>query len=74
MVVVKFVKECIFGRFDTPRTLISNGGSNFCYRSFETLLRKYSVTHKVATPYHPQNSGQVEVSNHEIKSALEKTV
>ncbi|XP_077211266.1 uncharacterized protein LOC143846661 [Tasmannia lanceolata] len=30
--------------------------------------------HKVATPYHPQTSAQVEVSNREIKRILEKTV
>ena len=34
----------------------------------------FGVTHRVATPYHPQTSGQVEVSNREIKSILEKTV
>ena len=73
-VVVKFVKECIFCRYGTPRTLISDGGSHFYHRSFEDFLRKYSVTHKVATPYHPQTSGQVEVSNREIKSILEKMV
>jgi hypothetical protein len=37
-------------------------------------MKKYFITHKVATPYHPQMSGQVEVSNHEIKHILEKTV
>jgi hypothetical protein len=35
---------------------------------------QYSVTHKVATPYHPQTSGHMEVSNMEIKHILEKTV
>ena len=30
--------------------------------------------HRIATPYHPQTSGQVEVSNREIKQILEKTV
>ncbi|XP_075073990.1 uncharacterized protein LOC107817698 [Nicotiana tabacum] len=38
------------------------------------LLEKYGVKHKVATPYHPQSSGQFEVSNREIKSILTKTV
>jgi transposase InsO family protein len=37
------------------------------------LLKKYGITHKVGTPYHPQTSGQVEISNREIKSILEKT-
>ncbi|KAH9769485.1 Integrase catalytic domain-containing protein [Citrus sinensis] len=42
--------------------------------AFKALLTKYSITHKVATPYHPQTSGQVEISNREIKHILEKTV
>jgi hypothetical protein len=37
-------------------------------------MKKYCITHKVATPYHPQTSGQVKVSNREIKRILEKTV
>ncbi|GMP34804.1 hypothetical protein CsSME_00007526 [Camellia sinensis var. sinensis] len=32
------------------------------------------ITHKVGTLYHPQTSGQVEVSNREVKHILEKTV
>nr|XP_009617783.1 uncharacterized protein LOC104110069 [Nicotiana tomentosiformis] len=35
---------------------------------------KYGVKHKVATAYHPQTSGQVELSNREVKQILEKTV
>ena len=35
---------------------------------------KYGVRHHVATPYHPQTSGKLEVSNREIKKILEKIV
>ncbi|CAN6554935.1 unnamed protein product [Malus baccata var. baccata] len=73
-VVADFVKTNIFARFGMPRVLISDGGSHFCNRTIEALLKKYNVTHKVATPYHPQTSGQAEVSNREIKQILEKTV
>ncbi|XP_042410060.1 uncharacterized protein LOC121999439, partial [Zingiber officinale] len=54
--------------------VISDEGSHFIERYFENLLRKYRVSHKVATPYHPQTNGQVEISNREIKAILEKTV
>ncbi|RVW35617.1 putative mitochondrial protein [Vitis vinifera] len=35
---------------------------------------QYGVKHKVATPYHPQTSGQVELANREIKNILMKVV
>ncbi|KAM1349053.1 hypothetical protein ACFX2F_003162 [Malus domestica] len=60
--------------FGMPRVIISDGGSHFCNRTIEALLRKYNVNHRVSTPYHPQTNGQVEVSNREIKQILEKTV
>ena len=70
----KFLKENIFSRFGVPKAMISDGGTHFCNRPFETLLAKYGVKHKVATPYHPQNSGQVELANMEIKNILMKVV
>ncbi|KAL5554123.1 hypothetical protein UlMin_041524 [Ulmus minor] len=73
-VVTRFLKKNIFTRFGTPRAIISDGGSHFCNRQFLALLTKYGVRHKVATPYHPQTSGQAEISNREIKRILEKTV
>nr|XP_016505805.1 PREDICTED: uncharacterized protein LOC107823630 [Nicotiana tabacum] len=47
---------------------------SFPQQAFTGLLEKYGVKHKVATPYHPQSSSQVEVSNREIKNLLAKTV
>ena len=72
--VVKFVKKNIFTRFGVPRTIISDNGSHFQNYLFKALLTKYGCRFKTSTPYHPQTSGQVEVSNRELKSILEKTV
>ncbi|XP_070008517.1 uncharacterized protein [Nicotiana sylvestris] len=67
---VAFLRKSIFTMFGTPRAIISDGGSHFYNRAFDTLLAKYGVNHKVSTPYHPQASGQAEVSNREIKTNL----
>ena len=64
----------IFSRFGVPKAIISDGGSHFCNKPFETLPDKYGVKDKVATPYHPQTSGQVELTNREIKTILMKVV
>ena len=72
--VLKFLKENIFSIFGVPKAIISYGGSHFCNKPFENLLTKYGVKHKVATPYHPQTSGQVELANREIKTILMKVV
>ena len=73
-VVTDFIKPNIFSKFGIPRALISDQGTHFCNRTVKTFLRKYNVTHKVSTAYHPQTNGQAEVSNREIKSILEKMV
>ncbi|GJV27722.1 reverse transcriptase domain-containing protein [Tanacetum coccineum] len=72
-VVVKFLKS-LFARFETPRAIISDRGTYFCNDQFAKVMSKYGVTHRLATAYHPQTSGQVEVSNHGLKRILERTV
>jgi hypothetical protein len=72
--VVNFLKKNIFTMFGTPRVLISDGGKHFFNNLLETVLKKFNIKHKVATPYHPQTSGQAEVSNRQLKQILEKTV
>ena len=73
-VVIKFFKENVVSRFGTPHAIISDKGTHFCNRSFEALMHKYGVIHKVSTSYHPQTNGQAELANREIKQILEKTV
>nr|XP_012567485.1 uncharacterized protein LOC105851317 [Cicer arietinum] len=72
--VIKFLKKNIFTRFGVPQSLISDEGTHFLNRKMEYLLRKYNVRHRVATPYHPKTSGQVEVSNRQLKRILERIV
>nr|CAN79731.1 hypothetical protein VITISV_034269 [Vitis vinifera] len=46
-VVLKFFKKNIFSRFGVPKAIISDGGTHFCNKPFETLLDKYGVKHKL---------------------------
>jgi len=73
-VVVNFLKENVFSCFGFPRAIIGNDGKHFCNLTFETLIRKFCINHRVTTLYHPQTSGQVKVSNQAINTILEKTV
>ncbi|KAL6315813.1 hypothetical protein AAG906_008199 [Vitis piasezkii] len=61
-------------RFRVPKAIISDGGTHFCNKIFNNLLARYGVKHKVATPYHPQTSEQVELANREIKNILMKAM
>nr|GEW46419.1 reverse transcriptase domain-containing protein [Tanacetum cinerariifolium] len=72
-VVYKFLKN-LFARFGAPRAIISDKGTHFCNDQFIKVMQKYGVTHRLATPYHPQTSGQVEVSNRSLKRILERAV
>ncbi|GJW85221.1 reverse transcriptase domain-containing protein [Tanacetum coccineum] len=72
-VVVKFLKS-LFSRFGAPRAIISDRGTHFCNDKFDKVMSKFGVTHRLSTAYHPQTSGQVEVTNRGLKRILERTV
>ena len=60
--------------FGTPRTIISDGGSNFANKVFDKLMSRYGIKHIMSLAYHPQTNGQAEISNKEIKKILGKTI
>jgi hypothetical protein len=70
----KMFHEVIFPRYEVPRIVISDGGSHFIDRTFRKALSEVGVDHQIATPYHPQTSSQVEISNKQIKNILQKTM
>nr|GEX40301.1 reverse transcriptase domain-containing protein [Tanacetum cinerariifolium] len=72
-VVCKILKS-LFARFGTPRAIISDRCTHFCNDQFTKVMLKYDVTHRLATAYHPQTSGQVEVSNRGLERILERIV
>ncbi|GKA79030.1 reverse transcriptase domain-containing protein [Tanacetum coccineum] len=72
-VVCKFLKS-LFSRFSAPCAIISDRGTYFCNDQFAKVMLKYGVTHRLSTAYHPQTSGQVEVSNRGLKRILERTI
>nr|GEV12860.1 reverse transcriptase domain-containing protein [Tanacetum cinerariifolium] len=61
-------------RFGAPRAIISDRGTHFCNDQFEKVMRKYEVTHRLSTAYHPQTSGHVEVTNRGLQRILERTI
>nr|GEV96138.1 reverse transcriptase domain-containing protein [Tanacetum cinerariifolium] len=60
--------------FGAPRAIISYRGTYFCNDQFTKVMRKCGVTHRLFIAYHPQTSGQVEVSNRGLKRILEGTI
>nr|GEZ80836.1 reverse transcriptase domain-containing protein [Tanacetum cinerariifolium] len=48
--------------------------THFCNDQFAKVMSKYGVTHRLSTAYHPQTSGQVEVTNRGLKRILKRTV
>jgi len=64
-VVVKFLRENICSKYNMPRAIVSDQGTYFDNRSSDVLLKKYSII---------QTTGQVEVSNRQIKQIFEKMI
>ena len=52
-VVAKFLCSHIFTRFETPRALITDGGTHFCNKLVDNVMIKYGVRHRTSLAYHP---------------------
>nr|GEY86868.1 uncharacterized protein [Tanacetum cinerariifolium] len=53
-------------RFGTLRAIISDQGTHFCNDQFAKVMQNFDVTHRLATSYHPQTSGQVKCTTYKL--------
>eukprot|EP00253_Pinus_taeda_P022447 PITA_22447 len=67
-------RENIFYKFGYPRELVTDQGSQFTSNLIEDLLAHHKIKHKTSTPYHPQENGQVEVTNRALEEIFTKVV
>nr|GEV90732.1 reverse transcriptase domain-containing protein [Tanacetum cinerariifolium] len=72
--IYKDAQEFVKKLFGASRAIISDRGTHFCNDQFAKVMLKYGVTHRLSIAYHPQTSGQVEVSNRGLKRILERTI
>jgi len=72
--VVEFLRENILYKFGFPRELATDQGSPFTSNLIEDLLIYHKIKDRTSTPYHPQENGQVEVTNRDLEGILTKVV
>nr|GEZ72997.1 reverse transcriptase domain-containing protein [Tanacetum cinerariifolium] len=72
------IRRCVHGQ--KPIDILKGchnrpiGGHHGPNYTAKKVMLKYGVTHRLATAYHPQTCGQVEVSNRGLKRILKRTV
>nr|GEV34854.1 reverse transcriptase domain-containing protein [Tanacetum cinerariifolium] len=76
--IVKVIRRCVHGK-DALDILEAchngpTGGHHGANLTAKKVVLKYGVTHRLTTAYHPQTSGQVEVSNRGLKRILERII
>lgn len=71
--IIEAFKSRIIYRFGTPRTLISDNGSQFANRLFRSLADEFGIHHRFTAPYSPQEN-PVERTNRVIGPMLAQYV
>ena len=73
-VVALFVFDQIICHFGIPNVIVIDNGKSFCNKAMEELCHKYKITHRVSSPYYPQENGLVESFKKMLVKILKKIV
>ena len=70
--VTWFIWKNIVCRFDIPRSIVSDNGSQFDSRVYRDFCQELKIKNLYSTPRYPQSNGQAEASNKTLPAALKK--
>ena len=62
----------VFAKFGIPETIVTDNGSGFVSKEFETFLKKNGIRHTTSAPYHPASNGLAERAVQIVKKGLKK--
>ena len=68
--VIQFL-SAVFSREGDPKELVSDNGSQFVSREFETFLCDRGIVHRKSSVYYPRANGEIERFNRSLKDSLQ---
>ena len=72
-VLVKLLTE-IFSQFGSPKSIVSDGGTQFTSQEFKEFTKYWQIDHYMSSPRNPQSNGLAERFVQTIKSSIIKTL
>nr|GEX82181.1 reverse transcriptase domain-containing protein [Tanacetum cinerariifolium] len=70
----QIIRRCVAGQEAIDILKACHSGPTGGHYGSNYTAKKYGVTHRLSTTYHPQTSGQVEVTKRGLKRILKRTV
>ena len=70
--VTQFIWKNIVCRFDIPRSIVSDNGTQFDSRVYRNFCQELKMKNLYSTPWYPQSNGLAEASNKTLLTTLKK--
>ena len=71
--VIKTLKE-IITTVGIPRSIVSDGGTQFTSQEFKDFIRDWQINHRITSPTNARSNGQAERFVQSVKNSLTKAM
>ena len=73
-VVVRFRKRELICRYELPRKIITDNGTNLNNKIMQEMCTDFKIQHHNSAPYRPKMNRAVEAANKNIKKIIQKMI